>query len=108
VPSGATVIDLSNAFALPGLIDAHEHIFLTGEDNGGYDEQLLKESSRYRTIEPIINSRKDLDAGFTLMRYCETEGAMYSGVDVQRAILRGLIPGPRLWVATRAISVTGS
>jgi imidazolonepropionase-like amidohydrolase len=108
VPEGAKVIDLSNAFVLPGLIDAHEHIFLTGEDNGRYDEQLLKESWQYRTIEAIVNARKDLDAGFTSMRDCETEGAMYSDVDVQRAILRGLIPGPRLWVATRAMSVTGS
>src|SRR5579859_6232841 len=108
VPAGADVVDLSNAFVLPGLIDAHEHIFLTGEDNGRYDEQLLKESWQYRTIEATVNARKDLDAGFTSMRDCETEGAMFSDVDVQKAINRGLIPGPRLWVATRAMSVTGS
>jgi imidazolonepropionase-like amidohydrolase len=107
VPAGATVIDLSNAFVLPGLIDAHEHIFLTGEDNGRYDEQLLKESWQYRTIEAIENARKDLDAGFTSMRDCETEGAMYGDVDVKTAIDRGLIPGPRLEVATRAMSTTG-
>ncbi|HVA72059.1 MAG TPA: amidohydrolase family protein [Candidatus Limnocylindrales bacterium] len=108
VPAGATVVDLSNAFVLPGLIDAHEHIFLTGEDNGRYDQQLLKESWQYRTIEATVNARRDLDAGFTSMRDCETEGAMYSDVDVQTAINRHLIPGPRLWVATRAMSVTGS
>ncbi|HEV2288566.1 MAG TPA: amidohydrolase family protein [Candidatus Acidoferrales bacterium] len=108
IPEGATVIDLSHAYVLPGLIDAHEHIFLTGEDNGRYDEQLLKESYQYRTIEAIKNAWRDLDAGFTSMRDCETEGAMYSDVDVQMAIFRGLIPGPRLWVATRAMSVTGS
>ena len=108
IPAGANVIDLSNAFVLPGLIDAHEHIFLTGEDNGRYDQQLLKESWQYRTIEATVNARKDLDAGFTSMRDCETEGAMFSDVDVQMAINRGLIPGPRLWVATRAMSVTGS
>ena len=108
IPQGATVIDLSHAYVLPGLIDAHEHIFLTGEDNGRYDEQLLKESYQYRTIEAIKNAWRDLDAGFTSMRDCETEGAMFSDVDVQMAILRGLIPGPRLWVATRAMSVTGS
>lgn len=108
VPAGAAVVDLSNAFVLPGLIDAHEHIFLTGEDNGRYDQQLLKESWQYRTIEATVNARKDLDAGFTSMRDCETEGAMYGDVDVQTAINRHLIPGPRLWVATRAMSVTGS
>ncbi len=108
IPAGAKVIDLSRATVLPGLIDGHEHIFLTGEDNGRYDEQLLKESWQYRTIEAIVNARKDLEAGFTSMRDCETEGAMYSDVDVKKAINRGLIPGPRLFVATRAMSVTGS
>ncbi len=107
IPASASVIDLSNAFVLPGLIDAHEHIFLTGEDDGRYDEQLLKESYQYRTIEAIKNAWRDLDAGFTTMRDCETEGAMYSDVDVKTAIDRGLIAGPRLEVATRALSTTG-
>ncbi len=108
IPKDATVIDLGKATVLPGLIDGHEHIFLTGEDNGRYEEQILKESWQFRTIEAIINAKKDLDAGFTSMRDCETEGAMYSDVDVRDAINRGLIPGPRLQVATRAMSVTGS
>lgn len=108
IPAGTQVIDLSHATVIPGLIDAHEHIFLTGEDNGRYEEQILKESWQYRTIEAIVNARKDLMAGFTTMRDCETEGAMYSDVDVKKAINRGLILGPRLMVATRAMSVTGS
>ncbi len=107
IPSGATVVDLSHAIVLPGLIDAHEHIFLTGEDNGRYDEQLLKESWQYRTIEATLNAKRDLEAGFTSMRDLETEGAMYSDVDVRNAINRGLIPGPRLEVVTRALSTTG-
>jgi imidazolonepropionase-like amidohydrolase len=107
IPSGATTIDLSHATVLPGLIDAHTHIFLTGEDNGRYDEQLLKESWQYRTIEAVLNVKHDLDAGFTSMRDVETEGAMYSDVDVRNAINRGLIPGPRLQCATRALSTTG-
>ena len=107
IPAGADVIDLTRATVLPGLIDAHEHIFLTGEDNGRYDEQLLKESWQYRTIEATVNAKRDLDAGFTSMRDLETEGAMYSDVDVRNAINRGLIPGPRLEVVTRALSTTG-
>ena len=107
IPSGAQVIDLSRATVLPGLIDAHTHIFLTGESHGRYEEQLLKESWQYRTIEAVLNARRDLMAGFTSMRDCETEGAMYSDVDVKTAINRGLIPGPRLEVATRALSTTG-
>lgn len=107
IPPGAKLIDLRNATVLPGMIDAHTHLFLTGESGSRYDEQLLKESWQYRTIEAVVNARKDLEAGFTAMRDLETEGAMYSDVDVRNAIDRGLIPGPRLEVATRALSTTG-
>jgi imidazolonepropionase-like amidohydrolase len=107
IPSGAQVIDLTKETVLPGLIDAHTHLFLTGESHGRYEEQLLKESWQYRTIEAVVNARKDLEAGFTTMRDVETEGAMYSDVDVKKAINRGLIPGPRLQVVTRALSTTG-
>jgi imidazolonepropionase-like amidohydrolase len=107
IPPDADVIDLGKSTVLPGLIDAHTHLFLAGESHGRYEEQLLKESWQYRTIEAVVNARKDLEAGFTTMRDLETEGAMYSDVDVKTAINRGLVPGPRLQVVTRALSTTG-
>ncbi len=107
IPAGATVVDLSRSTVLPGLIDCHTHIMLTDTDDSHYDDILLKQSWQYRTILATLNVKKDLEAGFTAMRDVETEGAMYSDVDVRNAINQGLIPGPRLKVSTRGISTTG-
>jgi len=107
IPAGATTVDLTHATVLPGLIDCHTHIMLTDTDNSHYDEILLKQSWQYRTILATLNVKHDLEAGFTALRDVETEGAMYSDVDVRNAINQGLIPGPRLKVATRGISTTG-
>src|ERR1700677_5148818 len=107
IPAGATAVDLTRATVLPGLIDCHTHIMLTDTDDSHYDDILLKQSWQYRTILATLNVKRDLEAGFTAMRDVETEGAMYSDVDVRNAINQGLIPGPRLKVATRGISTTG-
>jgi imidazolonepropionase-like amidohydrolase len=107
IPAGAKTVDLSRATVLPGLIDCHTHIMLADTDNSHYEEYLLKDSYQYRTILATLNVKRDLEAGFTAMRDVETEGAMYSDVDVRNAINQGLIPGPRLKVATRGISSTG-
>jgi imidazolonepropionase-like amidohydrolase len=106
--SSAQVIDLTRATVLPGLADCHTHILLQGDITAAdYDEQLLKESIPYRTIRASVAARIALLNGFTAMRDLETEGAMYADVDIKTAINRRVIPGPRMFVATRAFSATG-
>jgi len=97
-------VDLSRYTVLPGFIDAHTHVFLDGSD---YANQLLKQSIPFRTIEAVTAAHAALDYGFTTIRDLETEGAMYADVDVKTAIDRGIIPGPRMLVATRALAPTG-
>jgi imidazolonepropionase-like amidohydrolase len=108
IPRDATMVDLGSSTCLPGLIDNHTHLLLQGDITAAdYDEQLLKQSIPYRAIQATVAARTALQNGFTALRDLETEGAMYADVDVKTAINRGIIQGPRLFVATRAFAPTG-
>ncbi|GAC1446584.1 MAG: amidohydrolase family protein [Pyrinomonadaceae bacterium] len=107
-PSNMRLVDLSSATVLPGLADCHTHVLLQGDITAeDYDVQLLKESIPYRTIRATVAAHTALLNGFTAIRDLETEGAMYADVDVKTAINRGVIPGPRMFVSTRAFAPTG-
>jgi imidazolonepropionase-like amidohydrolase len=108
VPEGAQTIELSGMTLLPGLMDIHSHIFLHPYNETLWNDQVLKEPLAYRTIRAVRHCESTLMAGFTLLRDLGTEGAGYADISVQRAIREGVIPGPRLLVATLAIVATAS
>lgn len=108
VPPKARVIALPGTTLIPGLIDLHSHLFLHPYDEVAWNDQVLKEPEPYRTLMAAHHARDTLLAGFTTLRDLGTEGAGFADVSIKRAIEDGLIPGPRLWIATRAIAATAS
>ena len=104
----ARVVDLGSLTLLPGLIDAHTHILIEGDSApGAYDNHLVKQSIPYRAIIGTANARTALLFGFTSIRDVDSEGAMYADADLAEAIERGVVIGPRMQVATRALAPTG-
>ncbi|HLK27483.1 MAG TPA: amidohydrolase family protein [Puia sp.] len=104
----ATIIELKNCTLLPGLIEGHSHLFLHPYNETPWNDQVLKESRAERVARATVHAKKTLMAGFTTVRDLGTEGAGYDDVGLKQAIEKGVIPGPRMIVATRAIVTTGS
>lgn len=110
LPSAASakIIDLKGQTLLPGLIEGHSHLFLHPYNETSWNDQVLKESRVERVARATVHAKNTLLAGFTTVRDLGTEGAGYDDVGLKQAIQKGIVPGPRLLVATRAIVASGS
>ena len=107
-PSGAAVIDLPGTTLLPGLIEAHAHLFLHPYSETLWDDQVLREARSYRTVRAAVHAEQTLVSGFTTLRDLGTEGAGWADLGIRDAIDDGLIPGPRVLAATLALAATAS
>jgi imidazolonepropionase-like amidohydrolase len=107
-PADAEVIDLPGRTLIPGLMDLHSHVFLRPYNEESWDDQVLHDSLAYRTLRAGKAAQATLMSGFTTLRDLGTEGADSGDVSVKKAIEDGLIPGPRLFVVTRAIVADGA
>jgi len=106
--AGAKVVDLPGATLMPGLVEGHSHILLHAYNETVWNDQVLHEGLALRVARAVNHLRATLMAGFTTMRDLGTEGAGYADVELKQAVNEGIIPGPRLLAATRAIVATGA
>jgi len=106
--AGATVVDLPGTTLLPGLVEGHSHVLLHPYNETSWNDQVLHESLGVRTARAVNHLRATLLAGFTTIRDLGTEGAGYADAELKQAVEQGIIPGPRMFVSTRAIVATGS
>ena len=106
VPRGAERVSVEG-YLIPGLIDLHSHLLLHPYDEASWNDQVLKESLELRTIRATAAAKATLEAGFTTLRELGTEGAAYADVALRDSIARGIVPGPRIFAATRALVATG-
>ena len=107
-PANARIIDLPGTTLMPGMIEGHAHLFLHPYNEALWDDQVLKEPLALRTARAVAHAERTLMAGFTTVRDLGTEGAGYADVGLRQAIDQGIVPGPRLIVATRAIVARGA
>ncbi len=108
VPSDCTTIALPGTTLVPGLIDMHSHVLLHPYNERAWDDQVLRDPEALRVARAIVAAKATLEAGFTTLRDLGTEGAGYADVGLKRAIEAGIVPGPRLFVVTRALVAHGS
>jgi imidazolonepropionase-like amidohydrolase len=107
-PPDAKVIDLPGTTLMPGLIEAHSHVLLHPYNETSWNDQNARESLALRVARATNHLRSTVMAGFTTVRDLGTEGAAYADVGLKEAVDKGIIPGPRMLVVTRAIVATGS
>lgn len=108
LPAATRIIELKGTTLLPGLIEGHSHLFLHPYDEVSWNDQVIKESRAERTARAVNHAKATLLAGFTTVRDLGTEGAAFDDVGLKTAIEKGIIPGPRMIVATKAIVAKGS
>jgi imidazolonepropionase-like amidohydrolase len=108
LPTNATTLVLAGSTLLPGLIEGHSHLLLHPYNETSWDDQVMKESDALRVARATVHAKNTLMAGFTTVRDLGSEGAGYADVGLKQAIDQGIIPGPRMIVAGRAIVATGS